>query len=162
MTEDQRFWIGTGVAAVIAVAIAAMQVNFHPGASRQNFVRFVTYSSLLLMAVVALAIVVRMVLPSSEKTSTLDRPSDLAARISQKDWVLEGESCATDAIKLALEEDDLVAYPRGAPAIRHRILSRDGQQLTTRLNTRLVIFQVSDDGFTYLDGGFGRWYHQCG
>lgn len=139
-----------------------MQASFRPGAGPQNFVRFFVYTSLLLAAVVALATVIDRFLPSNQKAPRAEQARELAAQLSQKDWALDGESCGEDGIRLILEGNDLVAYPRGAPAIRHRILSQDGQQLTTRLNDRLVIFQVATDGFTYLDGGYGRWYRHCG
>lgn len=60
-----------------------------------------------------------------------------------------------------VEDDELVAYPMGAAAVRFRLERAQGQQLTLNRNGSPVRFEIREDGFTYFEGGQARWYQRC-
>jgi hypothetical protein len=160
MTEDQRFWLGLGVAAVFVVLGAAMQAAFQLGSGRKIFFRATIFAMFLLGAVVALWAVTQRYLPGpANRVSPADA---LAAQLSNKEWALDGESCERDGIRFTAQESELVAHPKRSGTMHYRLLSANGQRLVTEYHDRLVIFEIRSDGFTYIDRGSEGWYRLCG
>jgi hypothetical protein len=98
-------------------------------------------------------------LPKEENKRLAIPPSLI--QIADKEWVIEGESCASDGIRFILEGNELVAYPKGASPMRHSIVDAVGGKVTTQVDGRPVTFLVRGDGFTYVDGGVETWFQKC-
>lgn len=99
---------------------------------------------------------------ASPARSSPDAVLTLGQELADREWVLSDENCARDGLKFLLEGRDLVAYPKGADALRFRLGQAYGHQLTADLNGSPVSFEIRGDGFTYIEGGHARWYALCG
>lgn len=161
MSDDQQFWIGLGAAAVLVVIGSALPKAFETGSTGKIILRALMFAIFLLAGVAVLWAIVQPRLSTAPASEGSGRPERLAAQLSQKEWALDGESCERGGIRLITEGDELVAYPRGAAAFRHRLVTANGQRLMTQLNGRTVVFEIRADGFTYVDRGFERWFRLC-
>lgn len=171
MTDDLKFWIGLAAAVVLTVAASAMQHAFQTGSPGRKLFRAVKYSVVGLGALFVVGFTIqRSLTPSTEVERTATMPvvaredplRELASQLARSEWALNGESCERDGIRFAVEGNELVARPMGAPVIRYRLVRARGQQLTTELNSSPVIFEIRADGFTHIEGEHMRWFQLCG
>jgi hypothetical protein len=89
------------------------------------------------------------------------RMVSLVSQITGREWVLEGESCQPDSMRFRLEGNELVAYPKESPPMRHSIVKAAGDRVTTQVDGRTVEFLFRGDRFAYVDEGVERWFHGC-
>ena len=173
MLNDPQLWLTLAIAVVLTIASSALQHSFQTGSPGQKLFRAVTYSLIGLAALFALWLAIQQIGPPQTQEQTTSAKSsvekanreplqELVSRLSRHRWALDDESCDGDAIRFRPEGIELVAYFPNGVEIRHQITAASGEVLSARRNGRPVLFQVGNDGFTYVDKGVERWYRLCG